>query len=49
MAQITIALHQELTNILLLIECLFKIGCLTGLIIVPIVLISHEQWKRRRP
>jgi hypothetical protein len=49
-AQITIALHQEIANVLLLIECVLKVGFLTGLIVVPIVLIGYESFgKRRRP
>ena len=47
MAQSIVAsLPHELTNLFLFFACILKVGCCTGLIVVPFALIGHEIWKR---
>lgn len=41
-------LQHEIFSILRLFACLFELGFFAGLIIVPVVLIAREQWKRGR-
>jgi hypothetical protein len=42
------SLYQEIADFLLLLEAVLICGCMTGLIVVPAILIGYETITKRR-